>query len=162
MAAADLKTKLHELDLLSGISDNHLEKIAELACFTDFPEGAIIFRENEIARRFYVILDGRVSLEICAPGVGCTHLQTIGAGALLGWGALLRNRQLTATARAMTAVRAIELDGCEIAKYCESNPAVGSQIMRHTAMALGNRLTATRKRLLEACRTEATALDESE
>jgi CRP-like cAMP-binding protein len=108
----------------------------------------IIFSEGDPASHCYLILDGSVLLEICGP-TGRTQILTVGEGELLGWSAVLGAGQLTATARATTATRAIVLGGQELSSLCEQSPEFGYQFMRCTAMALAKRLTATRLQLLD-------------
>ena len=75
---------LRGVHFLEGVAEEHLERLAELAEVVEFDEGILIFREGDPASTIYLIVKGNVSLEICAPGIGCRRIFTAGAGDLLG------------------------------------------------------------------------------
>ena len=93
--ATELIDTLRDIDFLRGFDDEHLQKIAELV---EIPEGNVIFREGEPAVDIFLVAHGKVSLEICAPGIGCRRLHTVGQGELLGWSPVLEQPRLAATA----------------------------------------------------------------
>jgi CRP-like cAMP-binding protein len=139
---------LRKLEFLRCVDDEHVKELAKLGDVVDFPEGTVVFNEGEPASHCYLILDGKVLLEMCGPG-GCARILTIGAGEILGWSALLGKAELTAAARTLTATRAIELSCGDVLALCEHIPSLGYQLMRCTALALAKRLTATRLQLLD-------------
>ena len=65
---------------------------------------------------------------------------------------MLGASRLTATARCQEATRAIELVGAEVIALCETDPAIGYQLMKCIAHTLSGRLTATRLQLLDLFR----------
>lgn len=145
---------LRGLDFLEGVAEEHLQKLAEVAKSIDFPEGEVIFREGDPALHIYLIVEGRVSLEICAPAIGCRRILTVGKGELLGWSPVLEQAQLTSTARTITATNAIELRGSQVLTLCEHNPRFGYEFMRSTVQALAKRLNATQMQLVDVFGTE--------
>ena len=74
---------------------------------------------------------------------------TVGPGELLGWSPLLEQTRLTASARTMTPVEAIELQGGQLLALCHHDPRFGYVFMRRAALALAKRLNATRMQLLD-------------
>jgi len=145
---SDLLETLRHIDLLKGVSEEELRQIASIAEEADFAEGTLIFRENSPAGHLYLIVEGNVSLEICAPSVGCRRILTVGKGELLGWSPVLENARFTATARAMTDVRTIRIQGQHLLALCESDHSLGYHFMQRAALALAKRLSATRLQLL--------------
>jgi CRP-like cAMP-binding protein len=141
--------RFREIGFLQGVSQDHLERLAEVSQFVEFPEAKVIFRQGEPAAHIFVIVSGKVSLELCAPGVGCRRILTVGEGELLGWSPVLEQTQLTATARTMTPVTAIELNSGQIITMCEHDSRFGYVIMRRVAFSLAKRLNATRMQLLD-------------
>ena len=116
--------------------------------------GAIVFREGQKETRFYLIVNGRVSLEFCTPGLGCKRLQTVGAGELLGWSPILGLSEMTATARVLEPTTLLVIDARQLVTLCEHNPRFGYEFMRRTALALSQRLSATRLQLLDVYQHE--------
>jgi CRP-like cAMP-binding protein len=144
-----LLTSLSETDFLYEMSFEDLKRVAAIANLCDYHEGDIIFREGGPASRVYIVVFGTVSLEVCAAGKGCRRILTVGPGELLAWSAILEQPRLTATARALTPTRLVQIDSSHLADICDEYPAFGYQMMRRTAKALAQRLTATRMQLLD-------------
>lgn len=134
---------------LHDISREHLEHVANVAKLRDFDELEVVFREGDAAQHIYLVVFGNVSLEICAAGVGCKRVLTIGPGELLGWSALLEQTRMTATARTLEITRVVEIDAAPLLMVCESDLEFGYEIMRRTMLALAKRLSATRMQLLD-------------
>lgn len=148
MSDPQLLTLLRQVELLEGMSEEHLQQLAAIARCVDVEPDTTVFREGEPAATVYLVLSGRVSLEICAPGVGCKQILTVNEGELLGWSPVLDNEQFTATARTLVPTRTIEMAGGDIRGLCEEFPRLGYEFMRCAALALGRRLSATRLQLL--------------
>jgi CRP-like cAMP-binding protein len=149
MSKALLIKTLRELRFLHDIAAGHLEHLSDIAELKDFDEEDILFREGDPADVVYLIVYGSVSVEICSPGIGCKRILTVGAGELLGWSALLEQSRLTATARAISLTRTVEINGGKLLTICERDPRFGFEIMRRMALALAKRLSATRMQLLD-------------
>ena len=139
---------LGEVGFCQDLDPSLLEQLAGVSKPVSFPLGSVIFREGEPALRLYLIHAGRVSLEICAPGVGCRRILTLGAGELLGWSAVLQQTHLTATARALEPTDMIEVEAARVLTLCEHSPRFGYEFMKRSALALAKRLSATRLQLL--------------
>jgi CRP-like cAMP-binding protein len=144
----ELRESFRGTDFFEDISQEHLEKIASIAHAVHYPPGKVVFREGELATEMYLILSGQVSLELCAPGIGCRRVVTLGSGEILGWSPVLQQDYFRATARTMTRVDAIALPGPQIVALCEHDLRFGYEFMRRTALALAKRLTAAQMQLL--------------
>ncbi len=139
---------LQSIQVLDGIGQQHLAQLAAIADCVDLPAGKTIFREGDPARDVYLIVGGSVSLEICAPGIGCRRILTVGEGDLLGWSPVLEEERLTATARTLSPTSAVKINGRQIITLCEHDPHFGYEFMKRAAMALARRLSATRLQLI--------------
>lgn len=157
MNYAVLMETLRDLDFLHEISDEHLEEIAAVSQLVEFPDGTVIFRVGDAATDIYLITRGNVSLEICAPGIGCRRILTVGQGELLGWSPLLEQPRLTATARTLSPTQAVKISGGQVLALCEHNPRFGFEFMRRAALALAKRLSAARVQLLDVYGPETVA-----
>ena len=98
-------------------------------------------------------------LEICDSAVGCTPIQTVGSGELLGWSPVLGASELTSTARTLAATRAFQISGAQVRSLCQQSPEFGFQIFRAVAQTLASRLTATRLQLVDVFRDDAQATE---
>jgi len=140
---------LYEVRFLHDVEQEHLEKIAEVAELVNFETDKVIFRDGDQAESVYFIVRGGVSLEMCAPGVGCKRILTLGSGDLLGWSALLERSRLTATARTTDATRLVKVHAGLLLTLCDHNPQFGYEIMHRTSLSLAKRLNVTRMQLLD-------------
>jgi CRP-like cAMP-binding protein len=162
MYETELRRALRECQFTSEIGEEHLEELAAVASWVRYPTGTVIFREGALTSEIYLIIDGSVSLEICAPGAGCRRILTIGKGELLGWSPVLVQAPLTATARTLVDTTAVEINAGQVITLCEHNPRFGYEFMRRAAIALANRLSATRLQLLDVYGSEMPSAAETQ
>lgn len=149
MTESDIETLLRGLMFLEDLPDDLVKQLATISRIVDVPMGTVLFRQGEPARAIYLIVDGTVSLELCASTVGCKRILTVGSGELLGWSPVLEQQRLSATARTITPVRAVEIDGLQAVALCRHDPQFGYELMKRAALALAKRLNATRLQLLD-------------
>src|SRR4051812_6691420 len=69
---------------LKGLGPEHLQVLEDCSMRSHFDAGEVIFKEGDPANRFYLIEKGKVAL-ISEQKEGPQHIQTIGAGDVLGW-----------------------------------------------------------------------------
>jgi CRP-like cAMP-binding protein len=141
------------LCFLHDVGDEYLRQIASIAECLEVPAGRTVFREGDATAYIYLVAEGRVALEIQMP-VGAVRIETIGAGELLGWTPVLKAGPMTATARTLTPCRLIVLRAPQVLALFEHSPRLGLEFMRRTALALADRLNATRLQLLDVYRQE--------
>jgi CRP-like cAMP-binding protein len=145
---------LESLRFLHGLAPAHLQHIASIAELRELPGGMVVFREGERSGFVYVVLEGRVALEVHVPGRGQATLHTIGPGELLGWSPIFTQGPMTATARAVGPCRLVALNAPQLLALAEHEPRFGMELMRRTAAALAQRLGATRLQMLDVYRHE--------
>lgn len=158
MVDPDLLAALHQVDFLHALTPDDLEQVASIARVRNFGTDEVIFRQGSAADTVYLVIRGTVALEICASGVGCKRILTIGSGELLGWSPVLEQGQLTATARALEPTECVCLPGAQVLALCEHDPRFGYAFMRRAALALAKRLNATRLQLLDVYGTQMPAV----
>lgn len=149
MGDPTVREALRQLEFLSGISEGLFTQLESISQLCSFSAGGVLFRQGEPAIDLHLVLAGLVSLEICAAGVGCKRILTIGPGDLVGWSPVLKQGKLTATARAMAVTQTIKLAGPAVLAICDQDPRFGYEFMQRTAVALAKRLNATRLQLLD-------------
>jgi CRP-like cAMP-binding protein len=140
---------LTEHRFLADLPKTALSRLAEHAQYRDVPEGHRFFAEGEPADRFWLIRDGRVALDLHAPGRGWLIVETLGDGDVLGWSWLCPPYRWRFEAVALHPTRTVELDGTSIRELCDADPAVGYLLSRRLLAVVAERLHATRIRLLD-------------
>lgn len=133
-----------------GMSAESLATLAACAMPTAFEADQLIFREGEIANRFYLLVEGRVQLEAEAPDQPAVPVDLLGAGDVLGWSWLLPPYTWNFTARTIEPVKAVFFYGTWLRERGEAEPVLGYELMRRTAVVLMHRLQATRQQLVKA------------
>ncbi|MER5601309.1 cyclic nucleotide-binding domain-containing protein [Streptomyces sp. NPDC002265] len=136
-------------EVLAALTAEQRGKLMTLARDLTLPGGTRIFEEGENADRFWVIRSGTVALDIHVPGRGRVVLETIGAGSLLGWSWLCPPRQWHLAAETREPVRAWEFDAAAVHELCAEDTALGLSLVTGVAGTIGDRLRATRTRLLD-------------
>ncbi|MBI2480121.1 MAG: cyclic nucleotide-binding domain-containing protein [Planctomycetia bacterium] len=157
MTTSNVTETLRGIQFLRDLPEELIDQLSGVARIVEIPAGAVIFRQGEAASTLYLVVAGNVSLEVCAPGVGCKRILTVGPGELLGWSPVLEQGRLTATARSISATEAVAFSGPQILAICEQNTRFGYEFMKRAALALAKRLNATRLQLLDVFGTQMPA-----
>ncbi len=144
-----LEPLLRGQPFFSGLAPGHLALIAGCAANVVFPAGTFLFREGEPAETFFLIREGRVALEIAAPGRGALVVQTLGEGDVAGFSWLIEPHRWEFDGRAVRRVRAVQMDGTCLRGKCDTDPRLGYDLMRRFAAMASNRLQSTRLQLLD-------------
>ena len=126
----------------------HLEKLAELAQLARFERDQFIFREGDESSFFYLLVSGKVALEVTALG-RTLRVQTVGEGEELGWSSALPARGKQFQARALGTVKAIVFDGARLREACAQDCSFGYAMMKRLLLVVAGRLQATRMQLLD-------------
>jgi CRP-like cAMP-binding protein len=134
---------LQEIRFLHDIEPTHLEQIASIAQICDFDTDEIVFREGQTAKDVYLVVSGKLSLELSPSTIYRKHLVSVGPGEMLGWSSFVEQPRFAATAVVVEAARLVQIDGERLRAICEEDREFGYEFMRRTMLALANRLTAT-------------------
>ena len=144
-----LEPLLREHPFLKSLEPEYLALLAGCAVNVRFREGSFMFREGEPASQCFLIREGKMALEIAAPGRGSIIVQTLGAGDVTGFSWLLEPHQWEFDGRAVEPVRALALDGTCLRRKCADDPRLGFELTQLFARLAIRRLQATRLRLLD-------------
>lgn len=140
---------IDEAAALHSLAPEHRRTLAGCARNCVFTPGERIMREGDPADAFYVIREGAVAIETEVPGRGAVVMQTLHEGELLGWSWLVPPYRTAFDARSVGTTHAISLDGACLRGKCESDPALGYDLMKLISTVFVGRLQDTRLRLLD-------------
>ena len=146
---------LAENPLFKGLDPQFLTALTECASNATFEPGHMIFRQGEVADRFYVLRERTASLEWFRLEPGSIPLQTMQGGDILGWSWLVPPHKWRFDARCVTRVRAFALDAACLRDILQKDPRLGYALLERFAMLLEQRLQATRLQLLDMYQTRA-------
>jgi CRP/FNR family transcriptional regulator, cyclic AMP receptor protein len=133
---------------LAGMNHTQLALLTDCAMASHIKSGQVIFREGDIANRFYLIESGKVVLESGNDSGESLVVDTIGAGDLLGWSWMFPPYCWRFTARAVEPTEAIFFYGTILREYCERDPSLGYELLKRMAPVMIKRMQAARQRML--------------
>jgi CRP-like cAMP-binding protein len=126
----------------------HVEKLCNMACEVTFKKDEIIFREGDECKWFYLLMTGKVLLEI--PIGNCVvGLETLGTGDELGWSSMLMRESRHFQARALETTTALAFDGAELYRACREDKSFGYALLYRVLGVVARRMQATRMRLVD-------------
>jgi CRP-like cAMP-binding protein len=140
---------LAALRFTAGLPREMLGELASISTLRTLPAESVIFREGAICPDLFLVQSGYVALDMRVPGRGAVLVFSVGEGELLGWSPLLGEGKMTATATVIEAAAVVVIPGADLRKLCESNHNIGYRVMQQVALALSQRLVATRLQLLD-------------
>lgn len=149
---------LHDSPFFEVFDPEHLEALARHASMRTFQKGAVILEEDSPADHFYMLVSGEVQLSFRRPGprrhssAGDDDQVVIHdiheRGRPVGWSSMVEPYRYRATAIACRRTQLLALDRTFLDRYCAEHPAFGAALMKRILWVLGNRLRATRIRLV--------------
>jgi len=131
------------------LGERYLPLLVGCASNVRFQAGDYVFREGGAADQFYLIREGKVALEVCAPSRESISVHTLGQGDVLGWSWLIPPYRWHFDAHVTEPVRAFALDGACLRAKCEQDHDLGYVLMKQVALITTQRLQATRCQLLD-------------
>ena len=149
MLQKEIKEALSSHPFLQGISDPHLTELAECTQRITVPAGYFLGKEREVANACYLIESGRVAIEVHSLRDKNLSLQTLRAGDIVGWSWFVPPHFWQFDARAAEPVQALEIDAHKLLRKCEGDNELGYAILQRLVKVVSERLSATRRQLLE-------------
>jgi len=133
----------------AGLDAASVQELAGCARNAHVRAGEYLFREGGTAEHFYVVMHGRVALELFSPGTGAHVLDSAGDGEVLDWPWLIPPYRWLFDARAVEPTTVVSLDSACLRAKCEADPQLGYEFVQRVAQAMSRQLQATRVRLLD-------------
>jgi CRP/FNR family transcriptional regulator, cyclic AMP receptor protein len=133
---------------LAGMNRSQLTLLTDCAMVVHFNPGQVVFREGELANRFYLIETGKVILESSGRFCDPVTIDQVGAGDLLGWSWMFPPYVWHFTARAVEPTEAIFFYGTILREYCERDHSLGYELFKRMSAVMIKRLQAAREKML--------------
>lgn len=137
----DIK-KLMKFKIFKDLSERELELIANFAQEKRMEARWRIFQEKAFAINMYLVLEGKVDIEISGKGGEKTVIDQAGPGEIFGWSAVTEPYNLTAGAYASEATQLIFIKGKTLMDLFEKNHYIGYKVMLEIAAVISRRLKA--------------------
>lgn len=139
---------LKEFPFLDGLSKDALDYIAGFTEEEEYPDGAVLFSEGKNADNFYLLLEGKVSLEkLVQMGTSGTPrratIGVIGPRTPLGWSSLVSPYIYTSSGVCIEKTRVLVIRGEDLNRYMRQEPEIGLKLINRVAVVIRDRLTSS-------------------
>ena len=132
-----------------GMDPVYLRILAECAKHELFQETEWIMHQGGEANRFYLICEGKVSLELTSPKCGTVIIETLGADDILGASWMFEPHLWHWDARALESTRTIAFNATCLRAICEDDHDLGFELMKRFSRTMIGRLQAARLKSLD-------------
>jgi CRP-like cAMP-binding protein len=122
-----------------------------LATLKNIPKGETLFREKENAKYVYILLKGKVRIQVQLSSkpknVAITVLTQ--PGQLIGWSGLVPEQHYTAAAICQEDTELIAIEGTKFMSALERDPVMGFKVMRKISEVISSRLRNIQRNVLK-------------
>ena len=149
MASKAINQILSDAPVFQDMDAEYIERLASHAVDKKVEEGDCVFRSGDPAKHFYLLVEGKVSIEIPAVSGPTLQVQRLVPVRVLGWSWLLPPYRWSFNGRAEVDSLVLEFDGEAILKDCESDPAYGFEVIKRFSGLMAERLDAAHRKMME-------------
>ncbi len=142
--------ELQKIPWFQELEKKHLEKLASVTALRHVRADEVLFHEGDKEDCLYIVLSGRIALEIFIPHRGKIRIYTVEPQDVFGWSSVTPVvHQRTAGATAVVDGLIACIDSEKLRKICEEDHDLGYMVMRRLANVVASRLLVTRLQLLD-------------
>ena len=145
---------LKKIYLLGNLTDPMLQKMRPFAHLRLFGERTVIFEEGQGAEYFYMLLKGKVVLEVEASKTVMISLGSIKPGYSFGWSALIPESAYSAYAICVESCEVVSIPGDHFLQLLEEDHSMGYRVMEGVVRILKRRLERRTGQFLETLRKQ--------
>jgi CRP-like cAMP-binding protein len=134
---------IKQSELFRGTSMDFVKKFMDICEMSSHKKGEVLFRENDPARFFFILLNGRVKLS-----VGELQQVVYNAernGEAFGWSSLIGGDVYSASAECLLPTKLLKTASNKLCRILEEDTDNGIIFFKQLAATLGNRLLETYK-----------------
>ena len=136
-------------EFFSEFSDDDLKFLCECSSMREIKKGQILFLQGENADRFYVVRNGRISLQMPAIMGQILEIQTVDEDQVLGWSWLISPYKWNFQTEVEEDSELLQFDGVAILARCEQEPKFGYELLKKFAALMSVGLNAARQKMMD-------------
>ncbi len=144
-----LKPILKGLPVFAGLPEEYYDLLVGCAKNERAKAGTFLFREDEEATKFFIVREGRVSIELHMPGRGPMTIQTISEEEVFGWSWVLPPYTWHFDARVVEDLRFVSFDAECLRKKFSGDPALGFELLKRFSNIMSKRIEALSLQLMD-------------
>ena len=139
---------LKTVPFFNELSHRQLKTVSDIMFERNFEPDELIFTEGQPGAALFLILDGKVAVEMCREK-RITILAILERGAFLGEMASINEAPRSANARSLERTCALALYRNDLSRLIQRDPQAACQIYRALASIVGDRLRSTNELLMQ-------------
>jgi len=132
--------ELRSVALFAGVTDADLEALASSLALVTPTTGQILFREGEVARDMFVVLEGEIEILKASRSGGDARVAILGPGDWFGEMSILDVQPRSATVRALAPSRLVRLSSQDLDALYRRDLRSYSLVVLNLARELSRRL----------------------
>ena len=150
LSQLDLTATLQTIPWFRDLSYSQIQRLAEVIEIRQLEKDDYLYLEGERIDNLYIVLEGRVAIEIYIPTRGNVRVFTAEPLDIIGWASLTPViRQREDSARALSTSVLLGFRGESLRHLCDQDHDLGYSIMRRLSNIVASRLLSTRLQLLD-------------
>lgn len=116
---------LKKIVIMTHLKDDMLDRIISITDFLKFEDQETIFRQGDIANRFYMVKRGKVLLEQRIAEKVTVSVGSIKPGFAFGWSTMIEEGYYTTDAVCAEPCEIFSMRGNKLRALCEKDPYMG-------------------------------------
>lgn len=129
---------IRQSELFMGTSMDFVKKFMDISEMSSHEKGEVLFRENDRAEFFFILLNGCVRLSVGKPKQVVYKAERNGEA--FGWSSLIGGRVYSASAECLEPTKLLKTASQQLSKVLEEDAENGMIFFKQLAATLGNRL----------------------
>ncbi|MFH1740938.1 MAG: cyclic nucleotide-binding domain-containing protein [bacterium] len=138
---------LKELNCLKEFDDQQIEKLAQISVEKTCPADSHVLKANEVADALYIVISGRVAIEIDLPRNRKIVIDFVERGDFFGWSALVSPYLMTASSLSVEESVLIRIPREPLIRLMSEDISIKASMMEMLTQVVATRLKDTRLQL---------------
>jgi len=138
---------LRRFSCFSPIQEESLKSLAAISHEDAVPAGYRLFGEGDPADTLSLVVEGEVDIQYLLGNGELRTVDTLIAGDILGWSALVPPYKMTGIATTCKATRLLRVQAQALRELCERDPLLGYRLGTQVVRLLADRVEGTRAQL---------------
>ena len=130
---------LKEIIIMTHLESDMLARVCAVVDVLSFHDQEVIFRQGDVADRFYMVKRGKVLLEQAMADLITVSVGSIKAGYSFGWSTMIEEGRYTTDAICTEPCEIFSIRGSQLRNLCAQDPHMGFLLSQRLLMILKKR-----------------------
>ena len=130
---------LKEIIIMTHLESDMLARVCAVVDVLSFYDQEVIFRQGDVADRFYMVKRGKVLLEQAMADLVTVSVGSIKAGYSFGWSTMIEEGRYTTDAICTEPCEIFSIRGSQLRNLCAQDPQMGFLLSQRLLIILKKR-----------------------